>query len=50
MRGFSGGGTYSQMTRHAAVVAASVSTTVQTEGRTVSLDMSEALAVVALLS
>lgn len=40
----------SKVTRHATGVAASVSTTVQTEGRTVSLDMSKALAVVALLS
>jgi hypothetical protein len=44
-----GVGTYGKVTGLAAVVAAAVGTAVQAQGRAVSLDVTETLAVVALL-
>lgn len=44
------GGSYGKVAGLVAVVAAAVGTTVQAKGRAVSLDVTEALAVVALLS
>lgn len=47
--GLGGSETYGKVAGLAAVVAAAVGTTVQTQGGTVSLDVAETLAVVALL-